>query len=62
MFYQPSPRYAVEAVQKFGPNIVRFQLATGERRWYIVGCYLVPNNTSTIESVVGALKDRPQGA
>ena len=30
----------VEAVQQFGPNSVGFQLATGERRWYIVGCYL----------------------
>ena len=23
-FYRPSPRYAVEAVQKFSPNVVRF--------------------------------------
>ena len=30
-----------------------------ERRWYIVGCYLAPENISTIESVVAALKERP---
>ena len=29
VFYRPSPRYAMEAVQKFGPNIVGFKLETG---------------------------------
>ena len=27
----------------------------------MVGCYLAPDNTSTIESVVSALKERPRG-
>ena len=62
MFYRPSPRYAVEAIHKFGPNVVGFQLATGELQWYIIGFYLAPDNTSTIDSVVAALKERPQGA
>ena len=35
---------------------------TGARRWYIVGCYLAPNNTSTIERVVEALRESPKGA
>ena len=52
----------MEAVQQFGPNVVGFQLATGERCWYIVGCYLVPDDTSTIECVVAALKERPRSA
>ena len=52
----------MESVQKFGPNVFGFQLATGERRWYIVGCYLAPDDTSTIESVVVTLKERPWGA
>ena len=43
MFHWPAPYFAVEAVQKFGPNVVGFQLATGGRRWYIVGCYLAPS-------------------
>ena len=38
-----------------------FQLATGARRWYIIGSYLAPDDTSTIESVVAALKERPKG-
>ena len=49
-------------MQKFGPNVIRFQLETGERRWYIVGCYLAPDDTLTIERVVDALRERPKGA
>ena len=51
----------MEAVQQFGPNVVGFQLATGKRRWYIVGFYLAHDDTLTIESVVAALKERPRG-
>ena len=34
-------------------------MATGGRRGYIVGCYLDPDDTATVESVVAALKERP---
>ena len=34
----------------------------GARRCYIIGCYLAPDNTLMIESVVASLKDRPWGA
>ena len=61
VFYQPSPNFVVEAVRQFGPNVVGFQLATGVRRWYIIVCYLAPDDTLTIESVVTALKERPRG-
>ena len=61
VFYRPSPNFAVEAVQQFGPKIVGFQLTTGERWWHIIGCYLAPDSTSTIKRVVAALKDRPRG-
>ena len=61
MFYRPSLQYAVEAIQHFGPNIVRFKLVTGERQWYIIKCYLATDNTLTIESVIAALKKRPWG-
>ena len=60
--HQTAPHFAVESVHKFGPNVVGFQLAMGERRGYIVGCYLAPDNALTIESVVAALKERPRGA
>ena len=61
IFCRLAPHFVVEAVQKFGPNVIRFQLATGARRWFIVVCYLAPDKTSTIERVVEALRDRPNG-
>ena len=48
VFHWPAPHFAVEAVQKFGPKVVGFHMETGSRQWYIVGCYLAPDNTSTI--------------
>ena len=62
IFYRSAPNFAVEAVHKFRPNVIGFQLATGARRWYIVGCYLAPDDTSTMERVVEALQSRPGGA
>ena len=56
VLYQLAPNFAVGAVKQFGPNVVGFQMATGERRCYIVGCYLAPDDNLTIESVVTALK------
>ena len=32
------------------------------RRWYIVGCYLAPDDALIIEGVVAAIGKRPQGA
>ena len=52
----------VEAVEKFGPNVIGFQLATGARRWYIVGVYLAPEDTTTMERVSEAIQSKPRGA
>ena len=62
VFYRLSPHYVVEGVHQFGPNVISFQLETGERRWYIFVCYLATYDTSTIESVIAALNERPWGA
>ena len=43
ILHRPAPPFALEAVQQFRPNVIRFQLATGAQRWYIVGCYLAPD-------------------
>ena len=61
VFHWPAPHFTVKAVQKFRLNVVVFQLVTRARRWYIVGCYLTPDDTSTIERVVEALNERPKG-
>ena len=42
LFDRSEPHLVVEAVEKFGPNVLGFQLATGARRWYIVGVYIAP--------------------
>ena len=44
VFHRPAPHFLVEAVQQFGLNVIGFQLVTGERQWYIVGCYLAPDD------------------
>ena len=62
IFHRPEMHFVVEAVQTFGQNIIGFQLTMGARRWYIVGCYLAPDDTSTIERVVEAIRERPKGA
>ena len=52
----------MEAVEKFGPNVLGFQLATGARRWYIVGAYIAPEDTKTMERVVEATQKKLRGA
>ena len=61
LFYRPSQLFVVEAVREYGLNVMSFEVATGARRWYIIGCYLAPNDTSRIERVVAALTDRSKG-
>ena len=36
-------------------------MVTGRRRWYIIGCYIAPNDDRMIERVVTALGDQPRG-
>ena len=62
IFYCSEPHFVVEAVEKFGPNVIGFQLATGVRQWYIVGVYLAPDDTATMERVIKAIRIRPRGA
>ena len=51
----------MEAVRDYGPNILSFEVATGGRRWYIIVCYLAPDDARKIERVVTALGDQPRG-
>ena len=62
IFYRSVPHFVVEAVEKFGPNILGFQIATGARRWYIVGVYLAPEDTTMMERVSKAIRSRSRGA
>ena len=62
LFYRLEPHFVVEAVEKFGPNVIGFQIATVARRWYIVGVYLAPEDTTAMERVVEAIWRKPRGA
>lgn len=62
LFYRDSDQHQVEALQTFGPNVVSFQLASGKRRWCVVGCYIPPTCTTTIEHVTQAIAQCPAKA
>ena len=62
LFYKESSRFAVEAQQQHGLNFVNFQLVKGRGLWHVVGYYLAPRGTSTLESVVTEIVHRPRGA
>ena len=62
IFYRSDPQFVVEVVEKFGPNVIGFQLATRAGQWYIVGVYLAPEDTTTMERVSKAILSKPRGA
>ena len=41
----------VESTDRFGPNVVSFQLTLGARRWYAVGVYVPPNGVLDVHRV-----------
>ena len=45
----PWIRDKVEALQQHGTNVLRFHVALGVRHWFIIVCYLSPNDAVTIE-------------
>ena len=51
----------MEEVREYGSNVISFEVVTGRRRWYIIGCYIDPDDNRTIERVVTALGDQPRG-
>ena len=61
LFYRSTPHLVVEAVERCGPNVMVFQVATGERRWHIVRAYVTPEDKETTETVVAAIGRKPPG-
>ena len=61
LFYREGAGFAVEELRPYGPNIISFEVVTGRRRWYIIGCYLAPDDARTIDQVVTAMGDQPRG-
>ena len=62
VLYRAAEHFSVEALQTYGVNVTSFQLASGDQRRFILGCYLAPDDALTIEEVVAATSQRPWGA
>ena len=61
LLYKDGADFAVEEVRPYGPNVIIFEVVTGRRRWYIIGCYLAPDDARTIDRVVTAMCDQTRG-
>ena len=61
VLYRVTEHFSVEALWIYGVNVVRFQLASGGRWWFIMGCYLAPDYVLTIEDFVADISQRPRG-
>jgi hypothetical protein len=53
--------YEIEEVELRGPNMLLFQLVSGATRWYIMGCYILPTNLTTLMQVKKAWLACPKG-
>ena len=61
IFYRTADHFSVEVFQSHRANVVSFQLVSGDRWWFIMGCYMAPDDASTIEDSVAAISKRPWG-
>jgi hypothetical protein len=61
LFWRASEMYEIEEVEMRGPNVLSFQLVLGTTRWYIMGCYIPPNDLTTITHVEQAWQACPRG-
>ena len=51
--------FEVEEVKERHPNVLSFELVTGNARFYVVGCYIPPSSLESLEPVRRALEDAP---
>ena len=59
--WRSSESYEVEETRECGPNVITFELVTGEDRFYVVGCYIPPSDRVTLEQVRSAWANCPKG-
>ena len=46
----------------FGANVVIFKIMAGQKRWYVIGAYLSPNDHTTVHHVEQAISKFPAWA
>ena len=54
--------FAFEAIRQFNANVIVCYPKTGDRRCYIIGCYLAPFDNTTIWYVEAAMVEWTRGA
>jgi len=50
--------FEVEAVQVRSPNLLTFQLVTGEERYFVMGAYIPPADTTGVDDLRAAWANR----
>jgi hypothetical protein len=55
------PGYEVELAQIATPNLLTFQLITGDERFYCMGIYIPPTDTMEVENLRAAWEACPEG-
>jgi hypothetical protein len=55
------PGYEVELARIATPNLLRFQLITGDERFYCMGIYIPPTDTMGVEDLRAAWEACPEG-
>ena len=58
VFYMDAPHLHVELLQQHRTNMLSFQVAPGGRCWFIVGCYLSPDDKFTTGRVFAVISQR----
>jgi hypothetical protein len=56
-----SDLYEFEEVEMRGPNVLSFQLVLGTTWYYIMGCYILPNDLTTLMHIEQAWLACPSG-
>ena len=62
ILYREMPHFQVKAFRLHGKNLPIFQLVSGSRIWFIVGCYLSLEDTLTTDHIVVNIDHRPRRA
>ena len=62
VLYCDVPHLQVKAYQSHGLNAVSSLVSSNSRRWFLIGCYITPDNKAMIKGVASAILQRPHGA
>ena len=61
LFWRSNKFYEIEETRVRGPNIITFVVVSGGDRYYVVGCYIPPNDLTTLTHVEAAWNECPKG-